>query len=89
MSFLTSRWLLPQNEQARLVPSSFFFNCAAPPLLDLAQPALVAFDDLVHQPVVLGLAGVHEVVAVGVLLDLLDVLAGVLGEDLVEAVCAA
>ena len=26
MSFLTSRWLLPQNEQARLVPSSFFFN---------------------------------------------------------------
>src|SRR5829696_3574028 len=45
---------------------------------------LVLGDDPVDDAVVLGLVRAHEVVALGVLLDFLDVLAGVLGDDLVK-----
>jgi len=41
-------------------------------------------DDLVNQPVVLGFAGREEVVALGVLADFLQRLAGALGQNLVE-----
>src|SRR5687768_15061357 len=45
---------------------------------------LPALDDLVDDPVLLGLAGRHDEVAVGVAGDLLHVLAGVGGQDLVQ-----
>src|SRR5215218_4289271 len=45
---------------------------------------LPALDDLVDDPVLLGLAGGHDEVAVGVAADLLHVLAGVGGQDLVQ-----
>ena len=48
-----------------------------------------AAEDLVDTPVVLGLLGSEDEVAVGVLRDLLDRLAGVLGDDLLEQLPAA
>src|SRR5215216_566417 len=45
---------------------------------------LPALDDLVDDAVLLGLAGRHDEVAVGVVADLLHVLAGVGGQDLVQ-----
>src|SRR5207302_5342379 len=45
-----------------------------------------AADDLVDEAVSPGLLGVHEVVALGVTVDDLELLAGVLGEDLVQPV---
>src|SRR5205807_4420950 len=44
-----------------------------------------AFDDLVDDAVVLGFVRAHEEVALGVVVDDLDGLAGVVGEDLIEA----
>src|SRR5215210_7783860 len=46
--------------------------------------ALVLVDDAVDEVVLLRLVRAHEVVALGVLRDLLDALASVLGDDLVE-----
>src|SRR5882724_10597353 len=45
-----------------------------------------AFQNLVDQPVAHRVRGRHEVVAVGVLLDLVDTLAGVLRQYFVESV---
>ena len=45
----------------------------------------MVFDDAVDEVVLLGLLGAHEVVAIGVVGDLLEGLFGVFGEDLVEA----
>src|SRR5438105_6351984 len=44
------------------------------------------FEDLVDEAVAHRLLPVHEAVAVGVLLDALDALAGVLGQDFVQPV---
>ncbi len=44
------------------------------------------FDDFVDQPVFLGFLRRHEVVAVGILLDFLQGLAGLLGEEMIEAI---
>lgn len=43
-------------------------------------------DDLVDQPVLLGVLRRHEVVPVGILLDFLQGLAGLIGEELIETV---
>jgi hypothetical protein len=51
------------------------------PVLTLARARL---DHLVDEAVLLGFAGRDEAVALGVQRDLLDRLAGVFGEDLVE-----
>ena len=45
----------------------------------------MVLDHAVDDAVLLRLLGAHEVVALGVLGDLLERLAGVLGDDLVEA----
>src|SRR5207237_10416001 len=47
-------------------------------------PELVLRDHTVDDAVLLRLVGAHEVVALGVLLHLLDVLPGVLGDDLIQ-----
>src|SRR5829696_8108835 len=56
-----------------------------PRLTALACAALVLVDHAVDEVVRLGLIGAHEVVALGVLRDLLEVLLRVLREDLVQA----
>src|SRR5206468_2592834 len=50
---------------------------------------LASCEDLVDDPVLLGLLGRHDEVAVGVLLDLLQGLSRVLGEDLVQELAVA
>src|SRR6185312_17542648 len=56
-------------------------------LFGRAGPLVTALlEHLVDEAVFDGLAPVHETVAVGVLLDPLDALAGVLGQDFVESI---
>src|ERR1041385_1653876 len=93
----TSSWPRPQNEQ-RIgcgVAMRFFMGVGFPRLRDRTRgprsPGASSFsaallDDLVHQTVRPGLLGRHPVIAIGVLGDLVDRLAGVLGEDLVQLV---
>src|SRR5688500_15730641 len=85
MSFLTCFWLFPQNEHLSRSPPSPNFAMSLGPLArrrDLLE--VPAVDHLVDDPVLLGLLGAHDVVAVGVLGDPLDVLPGVLGQELVQ-----
>src|SRR5690348_3648703 len=92
ISFLTSFCALPQNEQVNEAPSRFSIGIVVlertvPRRPGLRLPRLLGGDeDLVDQAVLLGLRRAHEVVPVGVLLDLVDGLAGVLRVQLVEPV---
>src|SRR5262245_26443796 len=92
----TSSWPRPQNEQ-RIgcgVAMRFFMSVGCPRLRERTRgpgppgpPRSTSFlDDLVHQTVPLRFLGRHPVIAIGVLGDLVDRLAGVLGEDLVQLV---
>ena len=56
-------------------------------LLVLVLAVLVG-DDLVDDAVFLGLAGTHEIVALGVVLDALNGLAGVLDQKLIQVVAS-
>src|SRR5436190_8236750 len=92
----TSSWPRPQNEQ-RIgcgVAMRFFMGGWCPRLRERARGpgppgpprSTTLLDDLVHETVRLGLVGRHPMIAVRVLGDLVDRLAGVLGEDLVQLV---
>src|SRR4029453_17410707 len=93
MSLRTSFWLLPQNEHFSVPPPS---RDRAPPRLPLPpgrrhgwgirhRPrGRLGGDDLVDDLVLLGLLRGHEEVAVGVALDLLHALAGVVNQDAVQ-----
>src|ERR687892_401074 len=97
MSFLTCFCDFPQKEHFRRSESP---NLATAPSLGSPRlgPRILRLsvapsahldersrrDDVVHDAVVLGLLGRHDEVPVGVLLDLVEGLPGVPGEDLVE-----
>src|SRR5512142_1940888 len=93
MSFLTSFCDFPQKLQLRVSrfskPGLLDGGTSAPlhfsSLLRLLLRRLLVGEDLVDQPVLLCLTWAHEVVTIGVLLDPLDGLPGVLGQDVVEA----
>src|SRR3712207_3187447 len=79
ISFLTCRWLLPQKLQS---------SCSLLSVgraISLRYSPLVRLDHAIDDAVVLGFVGRHEVVALGVLADLLVRLARVLGDDVVQA----
>src|SRR3954447_15021562 len=73
ISFLTCRCDLPQKLQR---------SCS----LESVGRAMrsVVRDDAVDDAVLLGLLGGHEVITFGVLADILDVLAGMVADDLIE-----
>src|SRR5712691_8531412 len=81
ISFLTWRCDLPQKLQ-RSCSFESVGRAISPP--GTTADELVLRDHPVDDPVVPRLLRAHEVVAFRVLLDLLDVLLGVLGDDLVQ-----
>src|ERR1700675_156639 len=98
MSFLTCFWLFPQNEHFSRSPPSPNFATSPPPwaVQPLADTCghrhcgqLPVRDHLVDDAVLLGLVRPHDEVAVGVLGHLLDRLAGVVGQDLVQGLTHA
>src|SRR5205814_2109897 len=97
MSFLTSFCDFPQKEQQRVWFSRLSKDLPSPPscskatyvrpgsnLTLLRGRRRFLHHDLVDDTVLLGLSGTHEVVAISVLLDSLELLAGVLLHDFVE-----
>src|SRR5678815_3441117 len=86
ISFLTSFWALPQKEQVRDAPSRFSigigrsrgYRGSGPELLLLVGLLLRRHEHLVDQAIFLCGRPRHEVVTLGVVLDPLDGLAGVL-----------
>src|SRR3982750_1998896 len=97
MSFLTSFCDFPQKEQQRVWFSRLSKDLPSPPscskatyvrpgrnLTLLRRRRRFLDDDLVDDTVFLGLAGTHEIVAIGVLLDPFQLLPGVLLHDFVE-----
>src|SRR3954453_5647089 len=99
MSFLTCFCDFPQNEHLRSSPPSpNLATVAAPSSRSWASagpdgPSLVCQlprgDDLIDDAVVPRLGRFHYEVTVGVLVDLLDGLTGVVGQDLVEEIAHA
>src|SRR5262245_60318828 len=91
MSLRTSRWFLLQNEQRRTSPSPFFLAIVPSPYLPSASyfHPFVALDHLVDDPILLGLHGAHDEVAVGVGLEALQGLARMVVQDLVQSVLDA
>src|SRR5215468_4712063 len=95
MSFFTCFWLFPQKEHfSRSPPSPNFATAPSLPpdssrgllrtLCRRYRSELPVGDDLVDDAVFLGLVAAHDEVAVGVLRDPFQGLAGVVREDLVE-----
>src|SRR5438067_12046731 len=96
MSFLTSFCDFPQKEQQRmwfsrlskdLLPlrrATGQYVCPALNVTLLGGRRWFLHHDLGDDTVLRGLAGTHEVVAIGVLLDPIDLLPGVLHHDFVE-----
>src|SRR6185369_11408611 len=85
ISLRTSFWSLLQKEQRRTSVSPAFFTMLSPYSPAVCRAALGAFsDDIVNDTVFLALVRRHDVVALGVVLDALDVLAGMVDQDLVE-----
>ena len=83
MSFLTSRWPFPQKEQERFVGSSVLglvISSSPSGLFDLGGAVR---DDLVDEAVGARLFRAHEEIAVGVGLDLPELLARVPGKEFV------
>src|SRR3954451_15980050 len=76
ISFLTWRCDFPQKEQR---------SCSFESVGRAKGSSSMLGDHTVDDAVLLGLLRGHEVVALRVLLDLLDALAGVAGDDLVQA----
>src|SRR5256885_4045409 len=97
ISFFTCFCDLPQNEHFSSSPpspnlaTSPPFPCSASACPDGAGlvSQLARRDHFIDDAVVLGILGFHYEIAVGVLVDLLDRLARVLGQDLVEQVAHA
>src|SRR6266571_7976161 len=84
ISFLTWRWLFPQKLQRSCsLPSDA--RATSSPCTSDGAPRLPVGDHIVDDSVLLGLLGIHEVVALHVLGDLLHRLPGVVGDDLLEA----
>src|SRR3954469_24473987 len=83
ISFLTCRWDLPQKLQ-RSCSFESVGRAKIPPSLSAQGTSLAVRDHLVDQVVVLCFLSGHEVVALGVARDLFQLLAGVLGQDLVQ-----
>src|SRR5579864_7220774 len=71
ISFLTCRWDLPQKLHRSCSLES----------VGLAMPSVLG-DDAVDNSVLLGLLGAHEVVPLGVFAHVVELFAGVLGDDL-------
>jgi len=69
---LTFAWVASRNRQI------------TPAFPGRGRQLAALFQHFVDQPVAYRLVPVHESVAVGILLDALDALAGVLGQDLVS-----
>src|SRR3989304_4902108 len=81
----TWSWFLPQNEQlyvTRLLPLAGIGLLLACPRRPTNDRELRSLEDLVDDTVLLRLHRVHEEVAVGVVDDLVQRLAGVPGQDL-------
>src|SRR5215208_869964 len=86
MSFFTCRCDLPQKEQRSCSLESVGRAKSLPlPFRPQRSPSLVLGDHPVDDPVLLGFFRAQEIVPLGVRLDLLEVLAGVVGDDFVEA----
>src|SRR6185503_11537015 len=82
MSFLTSFWFLPQKEQER-------FPCVSSRRFSMFLCLLFVLlldEDLVDHAVLFRLTRAHEEVALGVVLVLVDRVAGVLGQKLVHPI---
>src|SRR5690349_1104475 len=79
ISLRTSFWSLLQNEQRRISPSPVFFT-----IWDRLRLLRPLTNYVINNTVFLALIGPHDVVPLGILLDALERLAGVLGEDLVQ-----
>src|SRR5438094_5337015 len=84
MSFLTCLWLLPQKLQRSCSLPSLARATTSPFTRKVRFPLGPVDDHVVDDAVLLGFVGGHEVVAIHVPGDLLEVLAGVLGHDLLE-----
>src|SRR4051794_27780270 len=84
ISFFTCRWLFPQKLQRSCSLPSLALATSSPftPEMPVRLPRP---DDLVDDPVLVGLVGRHVVVALHVLRDLLQRLVRVLGDDLLQA----
>src|SRR5207253_11454876 len=87
ISFRTSFWLLPQNEHRR-VPLPSRGRAMRSLLLDRERGGLahrsgrrLRGDHFVDDSIFLGLLGGHEKVPIGVALDLVHALSGVVHED--------
>src|SRR3954470_11387259 len=86
ISFLTCRCDLPQKEQRSCsLESVGRATSLALPFRPQRPPSLVLGDNAVDDPVLLGFFRAQEVIALGVLLDLVQILARVAGDDLVQA----
>src|SRR4249919_2570602 len=89
ISFFTCRCDLPQKLQRSCSVESVGRPIRAPTgrsgwSSSLASGSSVGVNHLVDDPILLRLVGAHEEVALGVLCDLLQRLARVVGDDLVE-----
>src|SRR6478672_11824212 len=97
MSFLTCFWLFPQKEHFSRSPPSPNLATTPPRIRWNSAHArrhrqrseLTTRDHFVDDPVFLRFERAHDEVAVGVLRDLLDRLAGVVREQLVEGLAHA
>src|SRR6202008_1721243 len=93
MSLRTSFWLLPQNEHFKLPFPSRVRAILPSLLLDLRRERRLLADrpgrrlgrdHFIDDFIFLGLLGGHEKVPIGVALDLVHALAGVVHEDAIE-----
>src|SRR5688500_14646663 len=85
ISLRTSFWSLLQNEQRRISVSPFFLTISYGFSLMLHPFP----DDVIDYPVFLPLVGRHDVVALGVFLDPLERLPGVVHQDFIQALAHA
>src|SRR3990172_7320903 len=88
MSLRTSLWSLLQKEHRRTSGSPFFLDTLAP-VLAISSGLHTLRDHLIDDTVLAGDFGGHDEVALHVLLDLGDVLSGVLRQNLVQALARA
>src|SRR5207248_1204583 len=85
MSFRTSFWSLLQNEHRRTSASPPFFTIAISYPARLSGDSRPFPDDIVNNTVFLALVCRHDVVALGVVLNTLDRLSGMVDQDVIDA----
>ena len=78
--FRTSPWALPQKEQKVILEALAMTKRG----LGKRDSIVLALDHLIDEAVFLGFRGGHVVVSVGILLQLLNGLAAMLGENFVD-----